>query len=104
MASNLAPKLEALAAEIGDQVYLDIAKWHLPLNTAQLHKPLAEQLYPLIEGGQVPSEEQVNRILAQLPVKIGGGRHEVPLLDLLPMQGLVTLMDILEDYSRKDNW
>ncbi|MBD2101596.1 DUF3181 family protein [Leptolyngbya sp. FACHB-261] len=102
--SNLAPRIELLAAEIGDRVYMDIAKWHLQLNNAHLHKPLAERLYPLIADGKVPTEDQVNRILGEIPVKIGGGRHEVPLLNLLPMQGLVSLMDVLEEFARRKDW
>ncbi|MEO0947370.1 MAG: DUF3181 family protein, partial [Cyanobacteria bacterium J06641_5] len=32
-------------------------------------------------------------------VKIGGGRKELALLDLLPMQGQVSLVDVLEDFQ-----
>jgi hypothetical protein len=37
--------------------------------------------------------------LQKIPVKIGGGRKEIPLIDLLPMQCQVSLMDILEKYQ-----
>ncbi|MGL6338716.1 MAG: DUF3181 family protein, partial [Waterburya sp.] len=30
-------EIEALAAQIGENVYIDIAKWHLYLNDAHLH-------------------------------------------------------------------
>jgi len=34
-------------------------------------------------------------------VKVGGGRKELPLADLLPMQSLLNLLDVLEEFSRK---
>ncbi|MBC6424150.1 MAG: DUF3181 family protein [Hormoscilla sp. SP5CHS1] len=45
---NTTEAIESLAAEIGDKVYIDIAKWHLYLNDAHLHAVLAEQFYPLL--------------------------------------------------------
>jgi len=92
--------LEALAADIGQDVYLDIAKWHLYLRDAHLHTVLAERLYPLLVENNL-SEDQVTQILQTLLVKIGGGKRELPLLDLLPMQGHITLMEILERYQRQ---
>ncbi len=92
--------LEALAADIGQEVYLDIAKWHLYLRDAHLHTVLAERLYPLLTKNTL-SEDQVTSILQAVPVRVGGGKRELPLLDLLPMQGQITLMDILEKYQRQ---
>lgn len=92
--------LEALAADIGREVYLDVAKWHLYLRDAHLHTALAEQLYPLLSDRQL-SEDRVTQILQTVSVKIGGGKRELPLLDLMPMQGLMALMDILETYQQK---
>ena len=97
MASSEA--IEKLAAAIGDQVYIDVAKWHLYLNDAHLHTPLATQLYPLLEKGGV-SEAQVTEVLKGITVKLGGGKQEVPLSDLLPMQSQVHLMDVLEEFQR----
>jgi hypothetical protein len=34
-------------------------------------------------------------------VKVGGGRRELPLVELLPMQCQVQLMDILEEFQRR---
>lgn len=92
--------IEELAAEIGENVYMDIAKWHLHLREAHLHTVLAERLYPLLSGRTI-DEDQVLPILQNISVKLGGGKREVPLLDLLPMQSQVQLMDILEEYQRK---
>lgn len=91
--------IEKLAAMIGDNVYIDVAKWHLYLRDAHLHTPLAEQLYPLLTKGSV-TEAQVSNILKDISVKLGGGKLEVPLSDLLPMQSQVHLMDAIEDFQR----
>jgi hypothetical protein len=97
---NTAEAIEALAAEIGENIYIDIAKWHLYLSDAHLHTPLAEQLYPLLTGGNL-EEDRVLEVLQGISVKLGGGRREVPLADLLPVQCQVQLMDILEECQRK---
>ncbi|MBD3881658.1 DUF3181 family protein [Phormidium tenue FACHB-886] len=91
--------IEKLAAAIGDQVYIDIAKWHLYLNDAHLHTPLAERFYPMLEKGNI-SESQVTEVLQGISVKLGGGKREVPLTDLLPMQSQVHLLDVLEEFQR----
>jgi hypothetical protein len=92
--------LEALASEIGDSIYIDVAKWHLYLKDAHLHTTLAEQVYPLLNKGNV-NEDDVLTILQNIPIKLGGGKLDVPLADLIPMQGQVTLMDLLEEFQRK---
>ena len=91
--------IEAIAAESGESVYLDIAKWHLYLSDAHLHTVVAEQLYPILTSNSL-DENRVLQILQNIPVKIGGGRREIPLIDLLPVQCQVNLMDILEKYQR----
>ncbi len=91
--------IEALAAEIGENIYLDIAKWHLFLAEAHLNTELATKLYPLLEDNAV-SEDAVIAILQDIPVKIGGGKKSLPLLDLLPMKCEVDLMDLLEEFQR----
>lgn len=99
MAYSNSEAIEKLAASIGENVYIDVAKWHLYLRDAHLHTALAEQLYPLLKGGKV-AENQVVDLLKRTPVKLGGGKTEVPLADLLPMQSQVHLMDVLEDFQR----
>jgi Protein of unknown function (DUF3181) len=96
---NSTEAIESLAASIGENVYIDVAKWHLYLRDAHLARPLAEQLYPLLTQKTV-SSEQVQVILKGIAVKLGGGKMEVPLSDLLPMQSQVHLMDVLEEYQR----
>lgn len=97
---NTTEVIEGLAAEIGESVYIDVSKWHLYLSDAHLHTVLAEQLYPLLTSNSL-SEDRVLKILQGVSVKIGGGRREVPLSDLLPLQCQINLMDILEKYQRK---
>ncbi len=92
--------VEALAAEIGERIYIDVAKWHLYLRDAHLHTLLAEQLMLLLGNGEV-TESQVADVLKAISVKLGGGKREVPLADLLPMQVQMQLMDILEEFQRK---
>lgn len=92
--------IEALAAEIGENIYIDVAKWHLYLSNAHLHTVLAEQLYPMITAKAIV-EDDVIQVLQNIPVKLGGGKREVPLSDLLPMQCQVNLIDLLEEFQRK---
>lgn len=91
--------IEKLAAIIGENVYIDVAKWHLYLRDAHLHTVLAEQLYPLIGRGSL-TEDQVLNVVKQIPVKLGGGKLEATLADLLPMQSQVHLMDAIEEFQR----
>ena len=98
--TNTTEALEALAAEIGENVYMDIAKWHLYLREAHLHTLLAERMYPLLLDNSL-SEDKVMQILQDIPVRLGGGHREVPLADMLPMQSRVHLIDVLEEFQRK---
>lgn len=98
--TNTSEVLEALAAEIGEAAYIDIAKWHLYLSDAKLHTLVAQRMYPLITS-QTVNEDTVIAVLTSIPVKIGGGRKELPLNDLLPLQCQVNLVDILEKYQRR---
>jgi hypothetical protein len=98
--TNTTEILEALASEIGENIYIDIAKWHLFLSNAKLHTVVAEKMYPLLTSKSV-DEDQVIKILESIPVKIGGGKRELALIDLLPLQCQVNLVDILEKYQRE---
>ncbi len=98
--ANTTQAIESLAAEIGENVYIDIAKWHLYLRDAHLHTVVAEQLYPMLEDGDLDADK-VGQVLQGISVKLGGGKREVPLADLIPMQCQVQLMDVLEEFQRK---
>ncbi len=90
--------IEDLAANIGQEVYIDVAKWHLYLNDAHLHTVLAKKLAPLIETDDC-SEQALQEVLTSIAIKIGGGSKELPLIDFLPVQCQASLMDILEEYA-----
>ena len=98
--ANNTEAIEALAAEIGENIYIDVAKWHLYLSDAHLHSVLAERIYPLLLNNSL-DEDAVVSILRDISVKLGGGRAELPLIDLLPMQCQTNLLDLLEDYQQK---
>jgi len=98
--ANTTQAIESLAAEIGENVYIDIAKWHLYLRDAHLHTVVAQQLYSMLEDGNLDAD-RVGQVLQGIPVKLGGGKREVPLADLIPMQCQVQLMDVLEEFQRK---
>ena len=97
---NSSEAIERLAVAIGEQVYIDIAKWHLYLNDAHLHTPLAEKIYPLLADRDL-SEQAVLDILAAMMVKVGGGKREIPLLELIPLQCQMDLMDALERFVKE---
>lgn len=97
---NSSEAIERLAVAIGEQVYIDIAKWHLYLNDAHLHTPLAEKIYPLLVDRNL-SEQAVMDILTAMLVKVGGGKREIPLLELIPLQCQMNLMDALERFAQE---
>ncbi|MEO0376523.1 MAG: DUF3181 family protein [Cyanobacteria bacterium P01_A01_bin.17] len=93
-------EIEDLAAEIGENVYIDVAKWHLFLAEAHLHTVLAEQFAPMLQGGTVTAA-QVSQVLASISVPVGGGQQELPLQSLVPKTCQSSLVDLLEDFQRR---
>ncbi|MGC9528449.1 MAG: DUF3181 family protein [Limnospira sp.] len=93
--------IEKLAASIGENVYIDIAKWHLYLADAHLHLPVAEQLYPMLEDGDV-EESQVAGVLQSLSIELGGGKTTLPLASLIPSAVVGDLMRVLEEFRREE--
>jgi Protein of unknown function (DUF3181) len=92
-------QLERLAAEIGDNVYIDVSKWHLYLKDAKLHTIVAEKALAAIAGKTVTGD-MVNAVLAQVNISVGDGRKELPLSDLLPVTCQAKLLDILQEFAR----
>jgi len=97
--ANISQEIEQLAAEIGENIYIDVAKWHLYLADAHLHTLVAERVYPLLENGAV-NATGINQILLDIPVALGGGKIEVPLANLLPNKCQTDLVKLLEEYQR----
>ncbi|MCT7976215.1 DUF3181 family protein [Laspinema olomoucense] len=98
--SSNTEKIEALAAQIADRVYIDVAKWRLRLDDAHLHTLLAEQLYPLVSTNAAVNESDVSKVLAGINVNLGGGRRQIPLSDLIPTGEQMDLLRILEEFQR----
>ena len=90
-------RIEQLASAIAEDVYIDIAKWHLYLNDAHLHRPLAEKFYPLLINGITSAD--VTKVLNETMITIGGGYREIPLSDLIPKSCQNRLLTILEEFE-----
>ena len=90
-------RIEQLAAAIAEDVYIDIAKWHLYLNDAHLHRPLAEKFYPMLPDGIKSAD--VSRVLNETAITIGGGKREIPLSELIPNSCQDRLLTILEEFE-----
>ena len=90
--------IEKLAAEIGENIYMDVAKWHLYLSDAHLHTQLAEQIYPLLDKGEV-AEPDVQQILQKIYVSLGGGKQTISLVNLIPNSGIQDLMKLLQEFQ-----
>lgn len=97
--ANTTREIETLAAQIGENIYIDVAKWHLYLREAHLHTVLAEKVFPLIDDDNL-NEAAVTDILREIKVTLGGGHLQVSLADLLPTKCQVDLMDLLEEYQK----
>ncbi len=91
--------IEQLAATIGENVYIDVAKWHLYLRDTKMHTALAENLYPLLSAGKLTSN-QLDDLLKNIPVLLGGGKVELSLAELLPTQSEANLMEAIEEFQR----
>lgn len=94
-------KIESLASEIGENVYIDIANWHLYLSEAHLAQPLAERVYPMLAENRL-QENQVLQILEEMKVSIGGGKQQVSLLNLLPTKSQTALINLLQDFQQEN--
>ncbi|MGF1513252.1 MAG: DUF3181 family protein [Elainellaceae cyanobacterium] len=96
--SSTSEAIEALAAEIGDKVYIDVANWHLYLQDAHLHTAIAEQIHPMLSDDL--DEGRVEAVLNSISVKLGGGKKSLPLSELIPEAGHRELMGVLREYQR----
>ncbi|TVQ46080.1 MAG: DUF3181 family protein [Gloeocapsa sp. DLM2.Bin57] len=95
---NSTEAIEKLAATIGENIYIEIAKWNLYLSDAHLHTLVAEKAYNLIESKSV-SEAKIIALLESIPVTLGEGRTQLTLKDVIPRQCETKLIDILEEYQ-----
>lgn len=91
--------IESLAAEIGENIYIDVAKWHLYLSNAHLHTVLAEKVSFLLEKDSV-NKNELNKILSEIMVEIGGGKGSISLQQLLPKECEENLLELIEEFKR----
>ncbi|MBV5261564.1 DUF3181 family protein [Synechococcus moorigangaii CMS01] len=99
MASTI--QIEKLAAEIGENTYIDVSGWHLYLADAHLHTTVAEKIFPALEDRAV-DEATVTNVLRSIQVPLGGKQVFVPLAQLIPAAVQGDLLKRLEDYQ--ENW
>ncbi len=92
---NSTETIEKLAATIGENIYIEVAKWHLYLSDAHLHTLVAEKAYHLLESKSV-SEAKVIALLEEIPVTLGKGKTRLTLKDIIPRECETKLLDILE--------
>ena len=93
---NNSEAIEKLAANLGEEIYIEIAKWRLYLNDAHLHIPLATKI--LTETSQEITQYQINTILTDIKIKVGGGKQEISLIDLIPNPELIKLEAIIQEF------
>ena len=98
---------DELADAIGKAAYVDVQGWHVYLSDvkvggAPLAGILAGELGPLAagQGGKALSPATVDEFLARVPLKLGGGKATVSLLDSIPSFALGDLHRAVEDWSR----
>ncbi len=92
--------IEQLASVIGENTYIDVAKWHLYLSDARLHTQVAEQLYPILEEGNIEADK-IDQVLQRISVPLGSGKMTVSLANLIPTTVQSNLLTLLEEYQRQ---
>jgi hypothetical protein len=88
--------IEDLAANLGEKIYIDVAKWHLYLADAKLHTEVAQKCFELVQANTI-TPAAVDQVLQGIAVPLGGGKIQVPLANLIPATLQATLLDILEE-------
>ncbi|KAF6256230.1 hypothetical protein COO60DRAFT_1530675 [Scenedesmus sp. NREL 46B-D3] len=98
---------EELAYQIGRDVYVDIAGWHLFLSDMsavpglKMSQALATKLGPEVAGSRAGMRESdVAAVLKKIPVELGAGKTRVSLFEVMPSMCVSDLVKILEDYAR----
>ena len=98
------PETLVIDAYIGRDVYIDVSGWHLFLKEAKaakgltLAQALAQQFGVDVSSGQF-SSSKLEEILQKVPIKLGGGKTQVPLYELLPSACIRDLESIVKDFE-----
>lgn len=95
---------DGLARPLGDDVYVDVQGWKLYLRDltaaegVKMNVALANALGPMVlKGGY--DEREVADLLRQVGVKLGGGKVQLPLADLIPSYPAQDLQDIVRRWA-----
>lgn len=93
--------IERLAAAIGRDIYIEVAKWHLYLSDAKLHTQLAEAFLPLLEQGEL-SSSHVQSVLQAIRVPLGGGQEALSLDRLVPKPNQEYLLELVNRFRQEE--
>ena len=89
----------------GHDVYIDVSGWHLFLREVKAAKGLNLAQALAQQFGQDISSRKYDKgsleeVLKKIPVKLGGGKAQLPLNDLLPSACVQDLERILADFEK----
>ena len=96
---------KSVCSSTGHDVYIDVSGWHLFLREVKAEKGLNLAQALAQQFGQDISSQKFDQgsleeVLKRVPIKLGGGKAQLPLIDLLPSGCIRDLERILEDYKR----
>ncbi len=93
---SLSHDVESLAADLGQAVYLEIARWRLFVADAHLDHALAEALNPLV--GTQASSAQIDTVLEKITVPLGDG-STLPLARFLSPASRQQILTVLREFT-----
>ena len=86
-------------------MYIDVSGWHLFLREVKaakglnLAQALAQQFGQDISSRDY-DKNKLDEVLKKIPIKLGGGKTQLPLIELLPSASVRDLEQILADFER----
>ncbi len=97
-----APAVSDFANDIGSDIYVDIAGWHLFLRDMKYNVGLANAIAARTasNGGKI-SADDVTGILKKVAVKLGGGRSEVSLFDVMSSRCVDDLVELSQRFAKE---
>ncbi|CAL52899.1 Protein of unknown function DUF3181 [Ostreococcus tauri] len=88
-----------LAERIGEDVYVQVNAWRLYTRDMKFHDGLAKVFsVKIASNGNKYDDALVEEVLTTVRVPLGGGKSDVPLVDLCPSTSVNALKNILRDY------